>query len=78
MFNDEKDLIKSINELTSCLEKALEQEIDIEIISGELQITITKNKRGVTVPYPDDVKLPYMDNDLNDLHDFISSLPENV
>lgn len=76
MFNEEKDLIKSINYLTSCLEKALEQEVDIEIISGELQITITKNKRDVKeTPNSSDEKLF---DELDELHKYITSIPEDV
>lgn len=78
MLNDEKDLLKCINELTDCLERALEKEVDIEIINGDLKITITnKNKQVKSIQNPDDVKLS-LDDDLYDLHQFVSSLPEEI
>lgn len=71
-------MFHQLNQLTNLLEEITGNEVDIEIAKGNLLITITKNKRGVVVPDPDDVKLPDMDDEINDLHDFISSLPENV
>lgn len=67
-------MFQKINQLNNLLEEITGNEVDIEIVKGKLLITITENKRGVAVPDPDDVKLPDTD-ELDDLHDFVSSLP---
>ena len=69
-------MLKQINDLTNLLEEITGKEVDIEIINGNLKITITENERGISIP--DDVKLPDMDDELRDLYEFTSSLPENV
>ena len=69
-------MLKQINDLTNLLEEITGKEVDIEITNGNLQITITKNERGISIP--DDVKLPDMDDELRDLYEFTSSLSEDV
>jgi hypothetical protein len=69
-------MFQKINQLNNLLEEITGQEVDIEIVKGKLLITITENKRGISIP--DDVKLSDMDAELDNLHQFISSLPENV
>jgi hypothetical protein len=71
-------MLQKINQLNNLLEEITGKEVDIEIINGSLQITITnKNKQAINIPDPDNVKLPDMD-ELYDFHLFISSLPEEV
>lgn len=65
-------LSQKINELNNLLEEITGNEVDIDIVYGKLSITITENKRGISIP--DDVKLL----DMDEFHDYISQLPENV
>ena len=69
-------MLKQINDLTNLLEEITGKEVDIEILNGNLKITITENERGISIP--DDVKLPDMDDELRDLYEFTSSLSEDV
>ena len=69
-------MLKQINDLTNLLEEITGKEVDIEIINGNLKITITESERGISIP--DDIKLPDMDDELRDLYEFTSSLPEDV
>ena len=69
-------MLKQINDLTNLLEEITGKEVDIEILNGNLKITITENERGISIP--DDVKLPDMDDELRDLYEFASSLSEDV
>ena len=70
-------MFNKINNLTNLLEEITDKGVDIEIVNGDLKITITNNKRGVRVPNIDDVKLFDMD-ELDSLHEFVSNLPESV
>ena len=69
-------MLKQIDDLTNLLEEITGKEVDIEIINGNLKITITESERGISIH--DDIKLPDMDDELRDLYEFTSSLPEDV
>jgi nitrate reductase NapAB chaperone NapD len=71
-------MFHQLNQLNNLLEEITGNEVDIEIAKGKILITITENKRGVSIPDPDNVKLLDMDDELNDLHDFVSSLPTEI
>jgi hypothetical protein len=69
-------MFQKINQLNNLLEEITGNEVVIEIVKGNLLITITENKRGIFIP--DDVKLPDMDDDLRDLYEFTQKLPQDV
>lgn len=69
-------MFNQLNQLNNLLEEITGNEVDIEIVNGNLHITITENKRGISIP--GDVKLPDLDDELRELYEFTSSLPENV
>jgi len=79
MYENEKrrDLITVLNELQECLEET-GKEVIIEFKNGKWELDLMdKNKQVKSIQNPDDAKLS-LDDELRDLYEFTSSLPENV